>query len=183
MDREEALQKIRENVFSRNLIDHMIATEAIMKGLANRLGQDEEKWALAGLLHDIDYEQTADDPESHSLIGAEMLEQMGIDEEITYAVKVHNEIHGLPRKSLLDKALYAADPLSGLITAVAMVMPSKKLQDVKVSSIKKKFKDKAFARGANREQILSCEELGLTLDEFFEIALEEMKKVADELGL
>ncbi|MDI6601117.1 MAG: HDIG domain-containing protein [Thermoanaerobacteraceae bacterium] len=183
MNRKEALQKVQENVFSRNLIDHMIATEAIMRGLARRLGQDEEKWALTGLLHDIDYEQTADNPEAHSLIGAEMLEKMGLDDELTYAVKVHNEIHGLPRISLLDKALYAADPLSGLITAVAMVMPSKKLEDVKVSSIKKKFKDKAFARGANREQIQSCEELGLTMDEFFEIALEEMKKIAGEIGL
>ncbi len=183
MDRKEALQKIHEHVSKESLIDHMIATEAIMRGLAKKLGQDEEKWALTGLLHDIDYEQTADDPASHSLVGAEMLEKMGLDEEVTHAVKVHNEMHGIPRESLLDKALYAADPLSGLITAVAMVMPSKKLEDVKVSSIKKKFKDKAFARGASREQIKSCEELGLTLDEFFEIALEEMKKSAGDLGL
>lgn len=183
MNREEALQKIQENVYSRNLIDHMIATEAIMRGLARKLGQDEEKWALTGLLHDIDYEQTADNPEAHSLIGADMLKEMGLDDDVVYAVKVHNEIHGLPRVSMLDKALYAADPLSGFIIAVAMVMPSKKLEDVKASSIKKKFKDKAFARGASREQIKSCEELGLTLEEFFDIALEEMKKIAGEIGL
>jgi putative nucleotidyltransferase with HDIG domain len=183
LDREEALQKIQDHVSKESLIDHMIATEAIMRGLAKKLGQDEDKWALTGLLHDIDYEQTADDPESHSLIGAEMLENLGLEDEVIHAVRAHNDVHGIERESLLDKALYAADPLSGLITATAKVMPSKKLKDVKVKSIKKKFKDKSFARGAGREQINTCTELGITLDDFFEIALEEMKKAAGELGL
>ena len=171
LDREEALQKIQDHVSKESLIDHMIATEAIMRGLAKKLGQDEDKWALTGLLHDIDYEQTADDPESHSLIGAEMLENLGLEDEVIHAVRAHNDVHGIERESLLDKALYAADPLSGLITATAKVMPSKKL------------KDKSFARGAVREQINTCTELCITLDDFFEIALEEMKKAAGELGL
>lgn len=183
MNREEALAYVKEYVKSENLINHMLSVEAIMRGLAKRLGQDEEKWALTGLLHDIDYEMTGDKPEEHSIVGAKMLEDKGLDPEIVYAVKVHNEIHGLPRNTLLDKALFAADPLSGLITAVAYVIPSKKLEDVQLKSLKKKFKDKAFARGADRDQIKTCEEIGLTLDEFLEISLEEMKKIADQIGL
>lgn len=183
MNREEALAYVKQYVKSDNLINHMVSVEAIMRGLARRLGQDEEKWALAGLLHDIDYEMTGDNPKEHSIVGAKILEDKGIDPEIVYAVKVHNEIHGLPRNSLLDKALFAADPLSGLIIAVAYVIPSKKLEDVQLKSLKKKFKDKAFAKGADRDQIKTCEEIGLTLDEFLEISLEEMKKIADQIGL
>lgn len=183
MNREEALTYVKEYVKSENLINHMLSVEAIMRGLAKKLGQDEEKWALTGLLHDIDYEMTGNSPEEHSIVGAKMLEDKGLDPEIVYAVKVHNEIHGLPRNTLLDKALFAADPLSGLITAVAYVIPSKKLEDVQLKSLKKKFKDKAFARGADRDQIKTCEEIGLTLDEFLEISLEEMKKIAGQIGL
>lgn len=183
MNREEALKYLKENVKSENLLNHMYAVEAIMKGLAKKFNQDVDKWALAGLLHDIDYEGTKDKPEEHSLIAAGMLENKGVDKEIIEAVKAHNEMHHIPRQALMEKALYAADPLSGLITAVAYVMPSKKLKDVSVKSIKKKFKDKAFARGAGREQIKSCEEFGLTLDEFFDISLREMKEISDDLGL
>lgn len=183
MDREQAFNLLKENLTNDNLIKHSLAVEAIMRGLAERLGEDVEKFGLAGLLHDIDYDVTFEDPNRHSLLGAEILEKHGLPEDIIYAVKVHNEIHGLDRISLLDKALYAADPTSGFITAAALVRPDKKLEGVQLKSLKKRFKEKAFAKGANREQMVTCSELGLELDEFLTICLESMKKVAEDLGL
>lgn len=183
MQREEALKLLKEHLKTDNLFKHSLAVEAIMRGVAQRLGEDEEKFGLAGLLHDIDYDVTADKPEEHSLLGAKILEDNGLEEDIIYAVKVHNEIHGLERKTVLDRALYAADPLSGFITAAALVRPDKQLAEVKLKSLKKRFKEKAFARGASREQIATCSELGLELDEFLSLALESMKKIAPELGL
>ena len=139
---------------------------------------------LRSLLHDIDYEVTKTDPEQHSLIGAEWLKEMGLSDDVVYAVKVHNERHGLLRLSLLDKALYIVDPLTGFITAVALVRPDKKLASVELKSLKKKFKEKSFAAGADREQIKLCEtELNIPLDEFLEISLKAMQGIADKLGL
>lgn len=183
MKREEAIDLLNKHVSTANYINHSLAVEAIMRGLAEHLGQDEDKWGLAGLLHDIDYDQTGDKPEQHSLIGAQILEEAGVDTEIVYAVKVHNDMHGLPRQSLLDKALFAADPVSGFIIAATLVRPDKNLQEVKLKSLKKRFKEKAFARGANREQMQSCSQLGLELDEFLQISLDSMKKIASQLGL
>ncbi|NLB88610.1 MAG: HDIG domain-containing protein, partial [Syntrophomonadaceae bacterium] len=130
MDRGQALALLKENLKNENLINHSLAVEAIMRGLAERLGEDVEKFGLAGLLHDIDYDVTFDDPSRHSLLGAEILEKHGFPEDIVYAVKVHNEMHGFERLSLMDKALYAADPTSGFITAAALVRPDKKLENV-----------------------------------------------------
>ncbi len=183
MTREEAYELLTGYLTTKNLINHSLAVEAVMRRLARHFGEDEELWGLAGLLHDIDYDRTKDDPEKHSLIGAEILQEKGLPEELVYAVKVHNEIHGLPRKSLLDKALYATDPLTGLIVAGALIRPEKKLEAVKVKSLMKRFNEKAFARGANREQIASCSELGLTLEEFLTMGLEAMQGVAGEMGL
>lgn len=183
MDRNMALALVKEYVSDETLINHMIATGAIMGGLAERLGQDVERWVATGILHDIDYQETKDNPELHSIRGGEILREHGLDEEIVHAVMAHNEIHGIERITLLDKALFAVDPLSGLITATAYVMPSKKLEEVQVKSLKKKFKDKTFAKGANRDQIKTCEEFGISLDEFLEIALNKMKKIAPQIGL
>lgn len=183
MNREQAWELLQQNLKSENLVNHSLAVEAIMRGLAERLGEDGEKFALAGLLHDIDYDITGYDAQRHSLVGAKMLEENGLDADVVYAVKVHNEAHGLERKSVLDRALYAADPVSGFITAAAMVRPDKKLEEVQLKSLKKRFKEKAFARGASREQMALCSELGLELDEFLEIALQSMKKIADQIGL
>jgi len=183
LTREEAYELLTGYLTTKNLINHSLAVEAVMRRLARHFGEDEELWGLAGLLHDIDYDRTKDDPEKHSLIGAEILQEKGLPEELVYAVKVHNEIHGLPRKSLLDKALYATDPLTGLIVAGALIKPEKKLEAVKVKSLMKRFNEKAFARGANREQIASCSELGLTLEEFLTMGLEAMQGVAGEMGL
>ncbi|MGE5398060.1 MAG: HDIG domain-containing metalloprotein [Chitinophagales bacterium] len=183
MNREEGLAFLREHLKNENLINHSLAVEAIMRGLAEYLQEDVEKYGLTGLLHDIDYDVTYEDPQRHSLLAAQMLEEKGLDADIIYAVKVHNEVHGLERKSLLDKTLWAADPASGFITAAALVRPDKSLAEVQLKSLKKRFKESAFARGANREQMQSCSELGLELEQFLAIALQSMQKIAGELGL
>ena len=176
MQREVAFNLLVKHLKNDNLIKHSIAVEVIMKALAEKLEQDSEKFALAGLLHDIDYDDTVNDPSRHALLGAEILEGQQIEEDIIYAVKAHNAYHGLVRRSLLDKALYAADPVSGFITAAALIRPDKDLAEVKLKSLKKRFKESSFAKGASREQMATCVDLGLELDEFLSIALEAMRK-------
>lgn len=183
MKRDTALALVQKHVKNRNLIKHMLAVEVIMEALAKHLGEDPEKWGLAGLLHDIDYDKTADSPEQHSMIGADMLAELGVAPDIVYAVRVHNEVHGLPRNSLLDKALYAADPLSGLIVAAALIHPERKLAAIDVPFLINRFHEKSFARGASREQIETCTELGLSLEEFMGLALRAMQAISTELGL
>lgn len=183
MNREEALRHVTDNVKNRNLIKHMLATEVVMRALARHFGEDADRWALAGLLHDIDWDQTASRPEDHSAVGARMLEELGVDGDIVYAVKVHNERHGFPRVSLMDKALYAADPVTGLIVAAALIHPDKKLAPIDTQFVMNRFGEKSFAKGANRDQISSCGELGLQLDEFVGMALSAMKEIAPEIGL
>lgn len=183
ISREEAMELLKEQVKQKNLIKHCLAVEAVMGRMAEHFGEDEEKWALAGLLHDIDYDQTADDPKRHSLIGSEFLQAQGLDAEIVYAVKVHNDAHGLPRLSLMDKALFAGDPLTGLIVASALIHPAKKLMAIDADFVLNRFKEKGFAKGANREQIAACEEMGLSLQDFIALGLEAMQKSAKELGL
>jgi predicted hydrolase (HD superfamily) len=140
-------------------------------------------WALAGLLHDIDYEKTKDDPDQHSILGAQMLEEMGLDKEITEAVKAHNEMHGIAPQSLMAKVLFALDPLTGLIVAATLVLPSKKINDLTTENVLNRFKEKAFARGANREIIQKCSDVNLKLEEFVDISLKAMQGISDELGL
>lgn len=183
MDRAEAWNLARRHLSSKNLRKHTLAVEAVMRALARRLGEDEEKWGLAGLLHDLDYEETKDEPHRHSLVGAERLAQLGVEPEIVEAVRAHNEAHGLPRSTLLAKALYAADPLTGLIVAAALIHPEKKLVAIDPQFVLNRFGEKAFARGANREAIRSCSELGLGLEEFVATGLEAMRSIASELGL
>ncbi len=180
--RVQAEELVSQHISSPTLLSHAYATEAVMYALAKQMGQDEERWALAGLLHDIDYESTAQTPERHGALGADMLSMIGFDEEITHAIFAHAQT-GEPRVSLMDKALYAADPVTGLITASAYVQPSKKLADVALPSLIKKFKTKGFAAGANREQIDTCTEIGLSRETFLEIALQAMQAVSDKLGL
>lgn len=180
--RIQADELVRQHITGSALLSHSRAVEAVMRALADRLAQDSQRWALAGLLHDIDYETTAQTPERHGALGADMLGMLGFDEEITHAVLAHG-LSGEPRISLMDKALYAADPATGLITATAYVQPSKKVTDVALPSLLKKFKSKAFAVGANREQIDTCAEIGLSREEFLGLALEAMQAVAPDLGL
>ncbi|MEQ8235625.1 MAG: HDIG domain-containing metalloprotein [Syntrophomonadaceae bacterium] len=183
MQRDTAIKLLQENLHNENLINHSLAVEAIMRGLAARLGEDVDKFGLAGLLHDIDYDETGEDFHRHSLVAADMLEKIGLPADVVYAVKVHNEVHGLPRLSMLDKALYAADPVSGFITAAALVRPDKKLAEVQMKSLRKRFKENAFARGASRDQMDTCKEIGLERDEFLEIALQSMQGIAGQIGL
>lgn len=183
MDREIALKIVKENLKSKNLINHSLAVEAVMIGLAKKFGQDETTWGLAGLLHDVDYEITADEPAKHGLVAEDILKEHNLSDEIIHSIKSHNPQTGVELISLMDKALFCADPITGLLTACALVKPSKKLNDVEVKSVKKKFKDKGFARGANREQIDTCTNLGLERVEFIEIALNSMKEIAENIGL
>ena len=183
MDRAQGLAAVRANVTNVNTVKHMLAVEAVMRALARRLGQDEEAWGQAGLLHDIDLEVTNADMETHSRVSADMARKLGASEAVCQAILVHNERHGIPRQTSFEKALWCADPVTGLVTAVALVMPDKKLASVQVSSISKRFKQLRFAAGANRDQIASCSELGLELDEFLSLGLEAMKGVAGELGM
>ena len=183
MTREDALESVKANVENENLIKHMLATEAIMRALAVKLDEDVEEWGITGLLHDIDVELTDGDMNAHSKLGADLARELGANEKIAHAILAHNEAHGIPFETKLDKALFCADPLTGLITAGALVRPDKKLGGVEVKSIKKRFKEKSFAAGANREQIATCSELGLELNEFLELGLEAMKKIAPALGL
>lgn len=184
MEREKAIQLLKENLSNANLQKHCFAVEAIMRELAEKFNQDIESWGLAGLLHDIDYESTKDDIQAHSLVGAEMLEKAGLGDEIVEAVKTHNDAHGIEPKSLMAKALFVADPISGLIVAATLVLPSKKINDLNAQNVLNRFREKSFARGANREIIKKCEELlGLSLEKFVEIALTAMKGISKELGL
>jgi putative nucleotidyltransferase with HDIG domain len=183
LTRDEALDSIAVNVENQNTVKHMLATEAIMRALAKRLGEDEEEWGLTGLLHDIDMELTEGDMSTHSKLGADLVREMGASEAMAHAILCHNEAHGIPRESKLDRALFCADPLTGLIIAAALVRPDKKLASVEAKSVRKRFKEKSFAAGANREQIASCTELGIELDEFIELGLGAMKGIAGDLGL
>lgn len=184
MEREKALEFLNQKVQSKNLIKHCLAVEAVMRALAKRFNEDETKWALAGLLHDIDYEETKDDAQRHSIVGAEMLKAQGIEQDICQAVKVHNEAHGILPETLMEKALFVSDPITGLIVAATLVLPSKKITVLTPENVLNRFKEKSFARGANREIISRCGDyLSLSLEEFTGIALKAMQEIADELGL
>jgi putative nucleotidyltransferase with HDIG domain len=184
MEREKILNLLKENLRNQNLIKHSLAVEAGMRALARYFGEDEERWGIAGLLHDIDYEKTKGDPNLHSKVGSQILREMGFDQEICDAVLTHNEAHGILPLSKMAKALFCLDPLTGLIVAATLVLPSKKLKDLKVENVLNRFKEKSFARGANREIIKKCEEyLGLPLQKFIEITLKAMQEISDQLGL
>ena len=182
MIRDDAMALLRSHVKTRNLIKHCLACEAVLGALAPRFGGDVEQWRLAGLLHDVDYDQTLNSPETHARIGAEVLERAGLDGEVVHAVLAHAD--KAPRVSALDKALWCTDPLTGLIVAAALIRPEKKLAVIDAAFVLNRFKEKGFARGANREQIATCEqELGLTLEEFVAVGLAAMQGISDELGL
>ena len=183
MNRDDALKAIRGKVKNENLIRHMLATEAIMRALAPRFGGDVDEWGMAGLLHDIDIELLGGDMQEHSKLGSELALQLGASAAIAHAILTHNEAHGVPAESNMDKALFCTDPLTGLITAVALVRPDRKLASVETKSVRKRFKEKSFAAGANRQNVAACSALGIDLDEFIEIGVKAMQGVAADLGL
>lgn len=181
--RREALQILKKHVPDKNLQKHCFACEVVMEFLAKEFDENEQIWGLTGLLHDIDYTETMNDPHRHSLVAVEILQNLDVPDELVYAVKVHNEIHGLPRKTLLDKALYAVDPMTGLIVAATLISSEKKLNAIDVPFVMKRFGEKSFAKGANREQIKSCSELGLSVEEFLNFGLKAMQSIDKKLGL
>jgi len=181
--RSDALSLLRDNLKNENLIKHCLASEAVLRALACDRGEDAELWARTGLLHDLDYELTADTPETHGLKSAEMLTGI-LPDSALYAIKSHNFEHtGVERKSDLDLLLSAGESITGLIVAVALVYPDRKIGNVKVKSITKRMKMAAFARSVSRENIRECEKAGYELRDFIQIALDAMKIINEDLGL
>jgi len=184
LTREEAFNLVKKNVTKKNFVYHMLAVEAIMKSVAKHFGEDDHLWGLTGLLHDIDYGKTENTPEKHALLAEEILKEYVLPEEVIRAIKAHNyQYTQIKPETRMEKALIACDAISGLLVACALVMPSKKLADVNVETVTKKFKAKDFARGVDRERILFCEEIGIPREKFFEIALDGLKKASSEIGL
>lgn len=183
MNRDDALAIVQKYVKNPNLVKHMLAVEAAMRFYARKYGADEEKWAITGLLHDFDWE-IHPTMEEHPLAGEPILREHHVPEEIIRAVLSHADHTGIPRETLLEKALYACDEITGLITAVALVRPSHALYDLKAKSVKKKWKDKSFAAGANREEMeKGATELGIDLWEHVTNVINAMNSIADDLEL
>lgn len=183
MNRDDALAIVNEYVKNPNLVKHMLAVESAMRFYAQKFGEDEEKWAVTGLLHDFDWE-IHPTMEEHPIAGEPILREHGVPEDIIHAVLSHANHTGITRETLMEKALFACDEVTGLITAVALVRPSRALYDLKVKSVKKKWKDKSFASGANREEIEEgAEEFGIDLWEHVANVIKAMDSIAEELDL
>lgn len=186
--REEALAIVHEYTASDSLRKHMLAVEGAMRAYATRFGEDPDRWGVTGLLHDFDYERWPNEEHSstsgHPAEGVRILRDRGVPEDVLQAILGHATYSGVPRESRMAKALFAVDELTGLITATALVKPSRSLNDVEPRSVRKKMKDKAFARGVSREDILiGAAELGVDLDEHIAFVIEAMRARADVLGL
>lgn len=181
--REDAWELLCEHTQNPSLIKHALAVEAAMRAYARKFAGEEEKWGMVGLLHDFDYERYPNPPD-HPLKGAEILESRGYPDDVIYAIKSHADYLGVPRRSLMDKTLFAVDELAGFITAVALVRPSRSIAEVTVDSVKKKLKDKAFARAVRREDILAgAAELGVALGDHVQFVIDAMQSVASQLQL
>ncbi|MEO0140055.1 MAG: HD domain-containing protein [candidate division WOR-3 bacterium] len=182
MTKSEAIALVGAGVPNKNLVKHMIACAACMRALAERLGHDPQRWELAGLLHDLDVSETSGDFSKHGLLAVEKLRGLGFDdEEILGAIMAHAEKK--PLETDMDRALYAVDPTTGFIVACALMHPSKTLAGLDIGFLKNRFKERRFAAGASREQMASCESLGISLDDFLSLCLSAMREIADELGL
>ncbi len=182
-DREFCLSVLKEYTKSESLLKHAFAVEACVNAYAEKFGEDVEYWSNVALLHDFDYERFPTE-EEHPYKGAEILKEKGFDEEFRTAILSHADYTGVARETQLQKTLFACDELAGFITAVTYVRPSKSIVDVKVKSVKKKLKDKGFARAVSRDDIFNgTEELGIPLDEHIQFCIEAMKKRKDSLGL
>ena len=181
MTRAEALALVEKHVSEINLRKHMWAAGAVMRALAEKLTENTDVYELTGILHDLDYNTTSGDPARHALVTAEMLADKGVPPEIIHAIKAHN--NKAPIENKLDLTMYATDPVTGFLTACALIRQDKKLSGVDVAFGIKRWKEKRFAAGANREAMARCEELGLTREEFLGIALKAMQGISGELGL
>jgi len=186
VNRDEAWQLVNEFTKNQNLVRHMLAVEAAMRAYARKYGEDEELWGIVGLVHDFDYEQNPDlSVGGHPVTGARLLRERGWPEEIVRAVLSHaSEYTGVAPETSMEKVLTAVDDLTGFLVAVALVRPTKDIRDVKVKSVRKKWKDKAFAAAVNRQQIEeAAESLGVDLNEHIQMVLDAMKEIAPDLGL
>jgi putative nucleotidyltransferase with HDIG domain len=188
MTRDEAIQLMHEYTASDSLRKHMLAVEAAMRSAARKYGEDEERWGLVGLLHDFDYERYPNDAhsptEEHPSEGVRILAARGLPEEMQRAILGHASYTGVPRETLMARALFAVDELAGFLVACALVRPSRSLADLEVSSVKKKLKDKAFARGVSRDEVRQgAEELGVSLEDHIQFVLEALRPVEVTLGL
>jgi putative nucleotidyltransferase with HDIG domain len=182
MNRTEALTLLKEYTKNEALLKHMYAVEAAMRAYAKKFSEDEEKWAVVGLLHDFDYEMYPTAPD-HPMKGSEILKERGYPEDVCRAILGHATYSGVPRDTLMAKVLYACDELCGFISAVAVIRPNK-IADLEVSSVKKKLKDKRFAANVNREDITKgCEELNVPMDEHIQFVIDAMRAISGELGL
>jgi len=183
--RDDLIALMKKHVNSQNLWKHSLATEAVMRKLGQRLGQDPDLWGLVGLAHDIDFDETKDTPERHTLAGAEILRSHGVPEEYVKAIGSHNEKTPgwTPRSAPLEHGLAASEAITGLVVAVALVMPDKKLASVKSQSVKKRMGQTAFARNVDRNAILECEKIGVPIEDFCALAVEAMQGISSELGL
>jgi putative nucleotidyltransferase with HDIG domain len=184
LSRDKALTRLKEHVKNEKTIIHSLASEAVMRALALHLGEDEERWGLTGLLHDIDVEVTNADPKVHALKASELLEDFGLDDEMLDAIRMHNdEATGLPRSTRFQHALAAGETITGLIYATTLVYPDKKIASVKYKSIRKRMREKAFAASVNRDHIMECEKIGIPLDEFIQISVDAMRGISASIGL
>lgn len=184
ISRDEAMALLKQYLKNERLISHSIASEAIMSHLAKKLGENEHDWAMAGLLHDLDYELVQEDASRHGDVAARILCEMGVSEAITDVIRKHNaEGLGLERKTAFEHALTCAETVTGMIVATALVYPDKKISSVNVKSVTKRMKTPHFARAVSRERIRECQKLGLELNEFVELSLAAMTQIADQIGL
>lgn len=183
LTRQTVVALIEERVANENMRRHMLATESIMRAVAERLGQDADLWGLAGLGHDLDSEATEDDFTRHGREAAELLAAAGAHDDVVHAVAAHNPATGERAEQPIDVALIASDQLSGLVTAAALVRPDRQLAGVQVKSLRKRFREGAFARGVDRASIQRCEELGIPLEDFFALGLAAMQGIAPDLGM
>lgn len=181
MTRDQAITLLKQHIQKENLLKHMYATEACMRYTAEKLGEDGESWSLAGLLHDVDYEITSENPARHGLEAQSLLQPLSLSPDILDAIACHAGYRD--RTTKIAKALFAVDPLTGLIIASALMTPTKSLLTLQPENILKRFKEKRFAAGANREQITTCSELGLSLEAFCQICLDAMQSIHETLGL
>ncbi len=184
LPRQEALNLLRSYVKNERMIAHSLASEAVLGALAKYMGRDVEKWSQAGLLHDLDVELTNADPITHALEAAKILSDMGVDEDVVDAIRMHNEdATGMERTTEFQHALAAGETITGLITATAYVYPDRRVSSVKPKSVTKRMKERAFAASVKRENIMECEQIGISIDKFAEIALLAMTGIAEEIGL
>lgn len=182
--REDALKLLQAHLENEKLISHCVASEAIMRALAVRFDENPDVWGMAGLLHDLDFQVTEENPQKHGLLAAEILKEKGVHAEVINAIQKHNaEGLGLERSTRFEHALACAESITGLIVATALVYPDQKLSSVKVKSVSKRMKTAHFARAVSRERILECEIINIPIQDFIGICLEAMQGIADELGL